>query len=126
VLSNLKKYINEIFPSVFGNKSRIHRLVDEIKRHHRYLNLISISGGAHYSEKKRILTCFQLLTVQSLLMFLLSIFYDLQGPGDDGTCQYVVNKGLCLQRKSVLDSSKSYCEWVANGDIVAIKPRRSP
>ena len=79
ICNNLQEYITEIFPSVFTSKSRIHRLVDEVKRHHRYLNILTMSKG-DFGEKTRILIGLQLLTTQSLLIFLLSVFYDLQCP----------------------------------------------
>lgn len=72
----LMSYVNEVFPSVFQAKSRLERLWNEIKKHHRYLLLFSTSGDI--SESRRMLTGIQLLTVQSMLMFILAVCYDLQ------------------------------------------------
>ena len=41
--------------------------------------MVSSFGDA--GGMKRILTCIQLLTVQTMLMFLMAVFYDLQAPG---------------------------------------------
>ena len=79
ICANLQEYVSEVFPSVFGQKPRIHRLVDEVKKHHRYLNILTASPG-DFEDRSRILTGIQLLTIQTMLMFLLSVFYDLQGP----------------------------------------------
>jgi hypothetical protein len=72
----LMGYVNEVFPSVYQTKSGVERLWTEIKKHHRYLLLFSTSGDV--SESRRMLTGVQLLTVQSMLMFILAVCYDLQ------------------------------------------------
>jgi hypothetical protein len=46
-------------------------------------------------------------------MFLLALLYDLQGPDDDGSCQGHVSEVSCLQRKSLFDSTQTYCKWSA-------------
>ena len=44
-------------------------------------------------------------------MFLLAFTYDLQSPADDGSCTQWVTEESCIQRKSYLDSTQSYCQW---------------
>jgi hypothetical protein len=56
----------------------------------------------------------QILTSHTLTMFLLSILYDLQGPDDDGSCEGHLNELACLRRKSLFDSTKTYCKWTYN------------
>lgn len=90
ICSNLQEYVSEIFPSVFGQKSRIHRLVDEVKKHHRYFNILTASLG-EFGDRSQFLTGIQLLTIQTMLMFLLAVFYDLQCPsGSDIMAQKIL------------------------------------
>lgn len=72
----LTDYVNEIFPSVFHSKTAFGRLMDEILKHHRYVLLVSTDG--RITDSKRLLSGVQLLTVQSLLMFILAVMYDIQ------------------------------------------------
>jgi hypothetical protein len=72
----LTSYINAILPAVYQNSSGVRRLFSEILRNHRYIMVFS-SGGA-ISDEKRMLVGAQLLTVQSMLMFMLSVLYRIQ------------------------------------------------
>jgi hypothetical protein len=107
----LTDYVIETFPSVFSNKPFFSRLYGEVKRHHRYLTVLTAPEGEN-GDKQRILVGIELLTVQTMLMFLLAVLYDLQGPSDDGTCYYNVSEESCMSRKSVIDASQTYCLWI--------------
>ena len=72
----LLSYVNEIFPSVFQSTSGSLRVWNEITKHHRYLLLLTAKG--RNADSVRTLTCIHLLTVQSMLMFILAVFYDVQ------------------------------------------------
>ncbi len=39
------------------------------------------------------------------------MFYDLQGPDDDGSCDQISSQDSCLVRQSILDKSQYYCQW---------------
>eukprot|EP01038_Epipyxis_sp_PR26KG_P009221 gene9221-12434_t len=108
----LLDYVNELFPSVFSKKSYLSRLSEEIKRHHRYIQVLTASSG-EAGDSARILTGVQLLTIQTMLMFLLALLYDIQSPDDDGSCPSHLTRPICLTRRSALDSSQSYCKWQA-------------
>jgi hypothetical protein len=56
---------------------------EELNRNHAYLGLFSAATG-ELNDMKRLINGAQLLTVQTALMFLLAVFYDLQSPSDDG------------------------------------------
>jgi len=118
-------YIDTVFPPVFmtagvgsdaaGNRPRTSfwkRMWVEIRTHHRYITLFS--SQATNERKSRYLLLFQLLSTQTMLMFMLALCYDLQGPADDGTCSLPANDNeeSCLARKSMFDTSVSYCSWV--------------
>jgi hypothetical protein len=72
----LTDYVNEAFPSVFQSKSVFGRLSAEVVKHHRYLVVMSPAG--QLSDERRMLTGVQLLTVQSMLMFMLAVLYEIQ------------------------------------------------
>ena len=96
-------------PSVFRAKPGLTRFWEEVRKSHRYLLLFTASGED--GDKKRMLTGIHLLTVQSMLMFILAIFYDLEYPQDNGECATYQSEKLCLEPRSVLDSSNHLCRW---------------
>jgi hypothetical protein len=108
----LTDYVIETFPSVFSNKPFFSRLYGEVKRHHRYLTLFTAPEGES-GDKQRILTGVQVLTTQTMLMFILAMLYDVQSPSDDGSCLTHIDEATCLSRKSVFDTSEAYCQWTA-------------
>jgi hypothetical protein len=73
----LTKYLDEVFPVVFQSRSYVGRMIEEILKHHRYVSLVTSGAG---DVNKKIITCFHLLTVQTMLMFLLAMCYELQVP----------------------------------------------
>jgi hypothetical protein len=106
----LSDYVEEIFPVAFRDTSRIARVYEELKRHHRYFLLLTCSSDGA-TDKIRVITGVRLLTIQTMLMFLLAVFYDVQAPADDGSCEANVNELSCLQRKSLLQAHETYCQW---------------
>jgi hypothetical protein len=110
IRSYLVNYVAEIFPSSFREKPLIQRLQEEICKHHRYLLVLTAEPGKRGSGR-RIMKGIQLLTIQTMLMFLLCVFYEFQGPANDGTCTTYTDKDVCLHRKSPLDVSQTYCRW---------------
>jgi len=113
VQKNLLSYITELFPAIYSNEPLARKIWTEISRHHRYLTLITAPKGES-GDKQRILISIQLLSVQTMLMSLLSFLYNIQSPSDDGTC---IEKRIeidCLSRKSIFDSTQTYCAWVVS------------
>jgi hypothetical protein len=102
----------EVLPSVFRPRVGLTRFWEEVSKSHRYLLLFTASGED--GDKKRMLTGLHLLTVQSMLMFILAVFYDLQYPQDDGACQTYLTQESCLKPNSALDSSNHLCRWVSD------------
>ncbi len=113
----LTAYVGEVLPSVFRAKTGLTRFWEEVSKNHRYLLLFTASGED--GDSKRMLTGIHLLTVQSMLMFILAVFYDLQYPQDDGVCQSYLTRSECMKPKSPLDSSNHLCRWVVLGGEVA-------
>lgn len=87
------------------------RFWEEVSKSHRYLLLFTASGED--GDKKRMLTGIHLLTVQSMLMFILAVFYDLEYPQDNGECRDYKSEEGCREPRSVLDSSNQLCRWVS-------------
>jgi hypothetical protein len=112
--------VAEVLPSVFRAKAGLTRFWEEVSKSHRYLLLFTASGED--GDKKRMLTGLHLLTVQSMLMFILAVFYDLQYPQDDGKCVTYETEKLCLEPKSVLDSSNHLCHWVTDSSPSSSSP----
>jgi hypothetical protein len=110
----LTNYVIETFPAVFSNKPFFGRLYGEVRRHHRYLTLFTATESKS-GDKQRVLTAIELLSVQTMLLFLLALLYDVQAPTDDGSCPKHFTEGTCLTRKSPFDNSQSYCEWATPG-----------
>ena len=104
IRQELTAYIEEVIPSIFRVESDTWKSVWEVFRHHKYAALV-------YIDNLNPLNITRIVTVQSMLMFILAITYNLQAPSDDGSCVLWPSEGLCTQRKSYLDSTQSYCEW---------------
>ena len=109
----LSAYVREVFPAAFSDQPSLMRFQREVSKHHRYLNVLSPSSES--SDTQRIFTALQILTVQTMLMFVLAVFYDLQAPDDDGSCAPLTSESTCLGRKSFLDYHESYCQWNGAG-----------
>jgi hypothetical protein len=116
IYETMTNYINSVFPAVFSPISTFQSFKEELKRNHRYLTLMTAPPGRK-GDFKRILVGIQLLTNQTLLIFLLAVFYDLQGPTDNGTCVNYYTQSSCLARKSVFDSKLSYCLTCSFRDV---------
>jgi hypothetical protein len=69
-------YMDEVFPAVYQTSSSLLRLLREVMKHHRYLTIFSSQGEV--SDGRRILICLQLLTVQSMVMFMIAALYEIQ------------------------------------------------
>jgi hypothetical protein len=113
VRERLVRYVDSVFPVIFYPGHLLLRLKDEIRRNHRYLMMFMLLEG-ELEGKKRLINGIQLLTIQSALMFLLALLYDLQQPQDDGSCPNFLTEHDCLNRKSIFDNQKTYCLWDNN------------
>ena len=70
----LNAYVDEIFPAVYNPKPWYNRLIGEIFKHHRFICIFVVGG----ERKSRFVTTIHLLTIQTMLMFMLAVFYDVQ------------------------------------------------
>lgn len=111
VMQALVDYINSIFPAVFSSKPLYRVLVSEMYIHHEYIHFFFKLAD----DDRPVLLIFKMICLQSYLLFLLALLYDLNYPDDDGSCEDITNQSSCLERKSLLDSSQTYCQWTYYG-----------
>jgi hypothetical protein len=120
----LDAYVNEVFPVVFRPSPWHERLITEIKKHHRYITIFTGGGD----PRIRLMTTVHLLTIQSMLMFILAVFYDIQFPVDDGECAKL-SQSACEDERSIFDHEKSKCTWSdgfsGDGTCDFVEPRIS-
>lgn len=103
----LLEYIDSIFPPVFAKRAVLKLLARELYHHHEFINLFF-----KLSERSDpVLDVFKMISMQSYLLFLLALLYDLNYPDDDGSCALHTSEQDCLGRKSLLDPSQTYCQW---------------
>ena len=107
----LLRYIETLIPPVYlHDQSLTVRVLSEIANHHRYLVMFT-KKASDSSMWQRTLVVLKMLTTQTMLMFLLALLYDLEEPGDDGSCESFDSEAACLKRTAIMDNSQPYCEW---------------
>eukprot|EP00981_Chlorochromonas_danica_P009253 scaffold2582_cov162-Ochromonas_danica.AAC.22 len=102
--------VKAIFPAVFEYKSLLDGMMRELYNNHEYINFFWKLDQRHYP----IVDILKMISIQSYLLFLLAVLYDLNYPDDDGSCEFHMTSSDCLSRKSVLDPSQTYCQWTAS------------
>ena len=109
IADRLLRYITSALPAVYKTSSSfLVKVKDELLHNHLCLNLFF---GTQEGAKPWLIALLELLTMQTMMMFMLALLYDLQGPDDDGSCVYKLSESTCVARKSILDSQQSYCSW---------------
>jgi hypothetical protein len=93
---------------VFAPTSIWKRLTNEVSNNHRYFKIFSSSHSI--SGFERFIASIQLLTLQTVIVFLLTSFYNLQS-SDDSSCQFIVNESNCLKQVTTFNKHQSYCKW---------------
>ena len=135
LLQSLKTYMLSVFPQIFlSTEKPLHRRVlKELSRHHFYLHVMlrvlfpqtmnesqaTTAAGGTGSLGGRlnlpVIPMFKILTIQTMLMFLLALLYDLQFPSSQASrahCFTRLTYSSCLSIQSLVDSSQSVCHWV--------------
>jgi hypothetical protein len=104
IREDVAAYISEVVPVIFRGELNSWKVFFDVCRHHKFVSLLR-------AEEIDSLLVSRVVTVQSMLMFVLAVTYDLQSPSDDGTCSHWLAERDCLSRTSYLDSAQSYCQW---------------
>jgi hypothetical protein len=103
---NILELAELALPNMLSSKPFSQKVVEEMKRHHRWLGIIF-----HFSDKfPRILRVLSLATNVIIMLFIQSLTYSLS-KGDDGTCSHYHEESDCLAPKSVFATGKSKCYW---------------
>jgi hypothetical protein len=106
---HLINYIDSIFPTVFSTKFLYSRIYEEIIKNHRYVKFII---ATERSGDLRVTTGAHIITIISILMLVLSFFYEIQNPfQDDDVCINFISQLDCLKLVTAFDSTQSYCQW---------------
>lgn len=116
---SLQVYVCTILPTIFEPRPWLYRLLHELSHKHIYLRLSRFmcfpkrsDHDEHDTWQRAVaLQITQLLTSITFSFFLVTLLYDFQYPNDDGSCPQYQTIQQCLHRRSLLDSSESYCKW---------------
>ena len=112
-------YVVSTFPVVFRqNRSIRGRISAELVKHHYFYNLL-VTSITHAQEATRMAATLQLLSFQSSMIFLLAVFYDMQTPSDDGSCDALRSEAACQAKTGLLDASQEYCSWSPDSSTCA-------
>jgi len=103
----LMRYCRAVVPKIYDSSPFLLRAKDEMLRHHLYISTLLGQDSHRFPA----LSMLQILTIQTTLMFLMALLYDLQAPDNDGSCSAYLTEDHCLQRRSILDHRVTYCEW---------------
>ena len=82
----------------------------ELMRSHKFCRIF-LPVRSEAERREQVLNSFQILTTETMFLFTIALCYDVESPSDDGSCIDLTSVGACLARKSVTDSSSSYCTW---------------
>ena len=101
--------LDDALPEVFRSNTYIEKLTAELKRHHRWFNIIY-----YYSDVyPRALRVLSLATNIITTIFFIAITYSTANP-DDNDCPSSTNKDDCLVPKSHFQTGQPQCRWDNN------------
>lgn len=101
--------LDDALPEVFRSNTYIEKLTAELKRHHRWFNILY-----HYSDVyPRVWRALALATNITTTIFFIAITYSLANP-DDNECHTYTNKDDCLVSQSHFHTNQPQCRWDNN------------
>lgn len=104
--------LDDALPEVFRSNTYIEKLTAELKRHHRWFNILY-----HYSEVyPRALRVLSLATNIITTLFFIAITYSIANP-DENNCNAYSNKDDCLEPKSHFHTGQPQCRWDNNNAV---------
>ena len=111
IRSNLIEYMDNILPHIFlKDKSHMYNIFNELKRNHFYFKLVEL--WKNRDNKYFFYThLFNILTVLTMFVFFVCLLYDIQCQTDDNSCSKYITQDSCLNKKSLLDNTQTYCKW---------------
>jgi len=103
-------FIDKIFPAVFIDSSWSWAgLSREVCAYHRHYILFTMTEKNTY--RNRWVTCLQLLSLHTMVFWVMAVTFELQFPVDDGSCELETTQDDCLSEKSMFDSDRNKCSW---------------
>ncbi len=101
--------LDDALPEVFRSNTYIEKLTAELKRHHKWFNILY-----YYSDVyPRALRVLSLATNIITTIFFIAITYSIANP-DDNNCPSYSNKDDCLVPKSNFHTGQPQCRWDNN------------
>lgn len=103
-------FVDKIFPEVFIDSSWSWAgLKREVCSYHRHYILFTRTEKRTY--RNRWVTCLQLLSLHTMVFWVMAVTFELQFPVDDGSCELETTQDSCLSEKSMFDSDRNVCSW---------------
>jgi hypothetical protein len=96
----------QALPSILSSNTLSHRVVTEIKHHHRWFGILFYYSAAF----PRVLRVTSLATNVIIMLFIQSITYSLTNP-DDGSCEMLLTETDCLDPRSPFATGTPKCFW---------------
>jgi hypothetical protein len=104
--SSIIQLAEESLPQILSSKSLMSRVMNELKRHHRWFGIIY-----YYSPQfPRVLRVMSLATNIVIMLFVQSLTYDLTN-GNDGSCERLETESDCLGPRSAYATGQPKCYW---------------
>eukprot|EP01036_Dinobryon_divergens_P024404 gene24404-32851_t len=98
--------IEDSLPSVLSYRTFMERFLAEIRRHHRWLEVL-FNFSASFPRSLRVLS----LAVQVIsMLFVQSVIYNVTNP-DDGSCSTYRSRSECQLPKSSFGTASNKCQW---------------
>jgi hypothetical protein len=98
--------IEESLPSVLSYRTFMERFLAEIRRHHRWLEVL-FNFSARCPRSLRVLS----LAIQVIsMLFMQSVIYVVTNP-DDGSCSAYTSQSECQLPKSSFGTASNKCQW---------------
>ena len=98
--------LEDSLPAVLSSKSFMRRFLAEIRRHHRWFQVL-FRYSPSFPRSLRVLS---LATNIIIMLFVQSIIYNVSNP-DDGSCATYRSQAACQQPRSSFGSGGSKCKW---------------
>jgi hypothetical protein len=105
-------FIDQIFPAVFIDSTWSWAgLSREIRAYHRHYTLFTMTGKG--ANRTRLVTALQLLSLHTMVFWVMAVTFEIQFPTDDGSCALEETEDGCLSEKSMFDNDRDKCKWSA-------------
>jgi hypothetical protein len=88
-----------------------HKMVSVLTKAAGYRPDMIVNESLHRLLRTEIFDVLQVMTMVTMTLFLLALFYDLQSPVDDGYCGTMTDETSCLAKRTLLDPNVYKYIW---------------